>query len=109
MKTQCERNKSAWLYLPFHQHALDAAAGNESQVGGTSGLHWSRRNLSGDAGAGTGFTVFYRLIRRKNTLPLEFSMGAESRLVVVEPDTMLQLVPMPTPDALVCACNVQPM
>lgn len=31
MKTQCERNKSALLYLPLHQHALDAAAGNEPQ------------------------------------------------------------------------------
>src|ERR1017187_3095378 len=98
------------LFLPpLHQHALDAAAGNESQVRGTSGLHWSRRNLSGDAGAGTGFTVFYRLIRRKNTLPSVLPMGAENWLVVVEPDTVLQLVLMPPPDALVCACNVQPM
>ena len=28
MKTQGERNQSAGQYLPFHQHALDAAGGN---------------------------------------------------------------------------------
>jgi hypothetical protein len=37
MKTQCERNKSALLYLPLHQHALDAAVGNGPQAGGASG------------------------------------------------------------------------
>ena len=66
-------------------------------------------NWSGDARTGTGFAVFYRSISCKNMLPVVGSMGMKIWLVVFEPDIVPQLVPMPTPGALVCACNVQPM